>query len=67
MVIAYDSCILHSNEKLVHKYSSAKLELLALKGDVTEKLCDYFLGYWFKVLTDNNPLAHVKESKLGAA
>ena len=48
-------------------YSSAKLGLQALKWAVTEKLCDYLLGSRFTVLTDNNPLAHVKESKPGAA
>ena len=47
-------------------YNSAKLELLALKWDVTEKLCNYLLQFQFTVLTDNNTLAHVKESKLGA-
>ena len=48
-------------------YSSAKLELLALKWAVTEKFRDYLLGSKFTVYTDNNPLAYVKESKLGAA
>ena len=48
-------------------YSSAKLELLALKTVVTEKLRDYLLGSKFTIYTDNNPLAYVKESKLGAA
>ena len=48
-------------------YSSAKLELLALKWAVTEKFRDYLLGLWFQVYTDNNPLTYVKESKLGAS
>ena len=51
----------------MHNYSSAKLELLALKWTATEKFRDYFLGSKFTVYTDNNPLAYVKESKLGAA
>ena len=44
-----------------------KLELLALKWTVTEKFRDYLLGSKFTVYTDNNPLAYVKESKLGVA
>ena len=47
-------------------YSSAKLELLALKWAVTEKFWDYLLGSWFQVYMDNNLLAYVQESKLGA-
>ena len=47
-------------------YRSAKLELLALKWAVTEKFYDYLLGLWFQVYMDNNPLAYVQESKLGA-
>ena len=46
---------------------SAKLELLALKWAVTMKFRDYLLGSQFTAYTDNNPLAYVKESKLGAA
>ena len=41
----------------------AKLELLALKWVVTEKLRDYLLGSKFTVYTNNNPLAYVKENK----
>ena len=51
----------------MHKYSSAKLELLALKWAVTEKFGDYLLGTWFQVYMDNNLLAYVQESKLGAS
>ena len=51
----------------MRNYSSAKLELLALKWAVTEKFKDYLLGSQFTVYTDNNPLAYVKGSKLGAA
>ena len=51
----------------MQNYSSAKLELLALKWAVIEKLRDYLLGSKFTVYTNNNPLAYVKESKLGVA
>ena len=51
----------------MQNYSLAKLELLALKWVVTEKPRDYLLGSKFTVYTDNNPLAYVKESKLGVA
>ena len=51
----------------MQNYSLAKLELLALKWAVMEKLRDYLLGSKFTVYTDNNPLAYVKESKLGVA
>ena len=33
---------------------------------VTERFCDYLLGIKFHVYTDSNPLAYVRESKLGA-
>ena len=48
-------------------YSSAKLELLALKWAVTEKFRNYLLGLWFQVYMDNNPLAYVQEGKLGVS
>ena len=51
----------------MQNYSSAKLELLALKWAVTEKLRDYLLSSKFTLYTDNNSLAYVKESKLGVA
>ena len=66
-VIAFASRSLQPTEQLMHNYSSAKLELLALKWAVTEKFRDYLLGSKFTVYTDNNPLAYVKESKLGVA
>ena len=65
-VIAYASHSLHPSERSMHNYSSAKLELLALKWAVTEKFRD-LLGSRFQVYTDNNPLAYVMESKLGAS
>ena len=51
----------------MQNYSLAKLELLALKWVMTEKLRDYLLDSKFTVYTDNNPLAYVKESTLGVA
>ena len=48
-------------------YSSAKIELLALKWSVCEKFKDYLLGSKFTVYTDNNPLVYIKTSKLGAS
>ena len=51
----------------MHDYSSAKIELMALKWSVCEKFMDLLLGSKFTVFTDNNPLVYVKTSKLGAA
>ena len=47
----------------MRNYSLAKLELLVLKWAMTEKLQDYLLDSKFKVYTNNNPLAYVRESK----
>ena len=66
-VIAYASRSLQPNEQTMHDYSLSKLELLALKWAVMEKLRDYLLGSKLTIYTDNNPLAYVKESKLGVA
>ena len=66
-VIAYASQTLRPSEKSMHNYSSAKLELLALKWAVTKKFRDYLLGSKFTVYTDNNPLAYIQNSKLGAS
>ena len=49
----------------MHNYSSAKLELLALKLAVMEKFWDYLLGLQFQVYMDNNPLIYFLVSKLG--
>ena len=65
--IAYASRSLRPGEKTMQNYSSAKLELLALKWSVCEKFRDYLLGSKFTVYTDNNPLVYVETSKLGAA
>ena len=66
-IIAYTSRTLRPSERSMHNYSSAKLELLALKWAVTEKFRDYLLGSKFTVYTDNNPLAYIQTSKLGAS
>ena len=42
--IAYTSQTLRPSEQFMCNYSSAKLELLALKWVVTEKFRDYLLG-----------------------
>ena len=66
-VIAYASQSLRPEEKLMRDYSSAKMELLALKWLGCEKFKDYLLGLKLMVYTDNNPLVYVKTSKLGVA
>ena len=66
-IIAYASQTLRPSKKSMHNYSSAKLELLALKWVVTEKFRDYSLGSKFTVYTDNNPLDYIQTSKLGAS
>ena len=54
-------------EKSMRDYSSAKIELMALKWSVCNKFKDYLLGSKFTVFIDNNPLCYLKSSKLGAA
>ena len=66
-VTAYVSHSLCPSERSMHNYSSAKLELLALKWVVMEKFRDYLLGSRFQVYTDNNLLTYIMESKLGAS
>ena len=51
----------------MHNYSSAKIELMALKWSVCDKFKDYLLGSKFTVFTDNHPLCYIWSSKLGAA
>lgn len=66
-IIAYASRTLHGSERNDANYSSAKLELLAVKCAVTEKFKDYLYGAKFEILTDNNPLCYLQStSKLGA-
>ena len=64
-VIAYASRSVRPSE-VAAKYSSLKLELLALKWAVTEKFRGYLLGHKFVAYTDNNPLAHMETAKFGA-
>ena len=66
-VIPYVTWTLRPSEKSMCYYNSAKLELLALKWAVSKKFRDYLLGSKFTVYTDNNPLAYVQTSKLGAS
>ena len=66
-VVAYASRSLRPSEKSMRDYSSAKIELMALKWAVCEKFKDYLLGSKFTVYTDNNPIVHIQNSKLGAA
>ena len=65
-VISFPSHAFKSFEWSMQNYSSAKLELLALKWAVCDKLRDYLIGSKFTVLTDNNPPTHVHTSHLGA-
>ena len=58
-VIAYASRGLNPAET---RYPAHKLEFLALKWAVTDKLRDYLLGKQFTVWTDNNPLLYVMTS-----
>ena len=63
-VISYASRGLKRSEK---NYPAAKLEFLALKWSVTDKLHDYLYGAKFTVVTDNNPLTYVlSKAKLDA-
>ena len=66
-VIAYASRSLRPSKRSMRDYSSAKIELMALKWSVCEKFKDYLLGSKFTIFTDNNPLVYVKTSKLSAA
>ena len=63
-VIHYASRGLKRSEK---NYPAAKLEFLALKWAITEKLDDYLYGNNFTVVTDNNPLTYaLSKAKLDA-
>ena len=66
-IISYASHMLKPYEKSMRNYSSAKLELLALKWSVCEKFNYYLIGSKFTVLTDNNPLTYACTSHLGAS
>ena len=66
-VITYANRSLRPSEKSMRDYSSAKIELMALKWSVCDKFKNYLLGSKFTVFRDNNPLCYIKSSKLGAA
>ena len=66
-IISYTSHTLKPYKHSMRNYSSAKLELLALKWAVCEKFKDYLIGSKFTVLTDKNPLTYVCTSHLGAS
>ena len=51
-VISFASCALKPFERSMWNYSSAKLELLALKWAICDKFRDYLIGSKFTVLTD---------------
>ena len=61
-VIAYASRGLRGSERNYSKFSSMKLELLAMKWAICDKFRDYLLGSQFTVFTDNNPLSYVMSS-----
>ena len=63
-IISFASHMLKLYEKSMKNYSSAKLELLALKWAVYEKFKDYLIGSKFTILIDNNPLTYVHTSHL---
>ncbi|XP_075141571.1 uncharacterized protein LOC142217277 [Leptodactylus fuscus] len=65
-VIAYASRSLRDSERNPDNYSSFRLELLALVWAMTEKFSGYLTGAHVLVRTDNNPLAHLQNAKLGA-
>ena len=65
-VVSYTSRSLRPSEKSMHDYSSAKIELMALKWSICDKFKDYLLGSKFTFFTDNNPLCYIRSSKLGA-
>lgn len=65
-VIAYASHSLCPAERNDSNYSSFKLEFLAMKWAVVEKIKDSLWGAKVTVVTDNNPLVHLQTAKLGA-
>lgn len=63
-MIAYASRGLRPSET---NYPAHKLEFLALKWAVCDKLIDYLYGNQFEVITDNNPLTYIfTKAKLDA-
>ena len=66
-IIIYASRSLCPSEKSMCDYSSATIELMALKWSIWDKFKDYLLGSKFNIFTENNPLCYIKSSKLEAA
>ena len=66
-IVSFASHTLKPYEKSMKNYSSAKLELLALKWSVCKKFKDYLIGSKFTVLMDSNPLKYVHTSRLGTS
>lgn len=62
-IVAYASRALRKGESNKSNYSSAKLELLALKWAVTEAFRDYLLTKPFTVYTDSNALTYLMSKK----
>ena len=54
-VIAYANHSLHPSERSIHNYSSAKLELLALKWVVMEKFQHLFIRFMISSLHGQQP------------
>ncbi len=57
--VAFISRSLSPSER---NYPAHKLEFLALKWAVVDRLHDYFYGVPFEVRIDNNPLTYIKKS-----
>ena len=66
-IISYASCMLKPYERSMQNYSSARLELLALKWAVCKKFRDYLISSKFTMLTDSNTLTYICTSCLGTA
>ena len=67
VVIAYASRRLKQHERSMRNFSSMKIEMLALTWAICKKFKDYLFGAHFTVLTDNNPLSHLMNSKKSVA
>lgn len=65
--VAYASRSLRGSERNMENCSSMKLEFLTLKRSISEKFREYLLGSKCTVYTDNNPLSHFQNLKLGAS
>ena len=66
-VIAHASRTLNASEKRNINFSSKWIEFLALKLAILEKFRPYLELSRFIVLTDNQPLSYLKETKLSVA